>query len=165
MIKLYFKDIKPLSVNAAYYRNRKFNEKARQFRAKFLTQLYSQIQVLKPIKDSFDPTRHCLVYSFKFYIPNEFYFTKAGKLSHRSGDLDNFLKLIIDFLSNTKYNSDWLRSKSASERALYGSLTSIGNLGIDDKVIQELHTEKLPSDSYSIEVSISIKDLPPFYSV
>ena len=160
MAKLKFKGVKPISINSAFYRNRKLTEKARLYRRDILTQLQSQLSILTPITKEFNPLKHCLSVSYTFYIPNEYFFTKKGTLSHRSQDLDNCLKLLTDFIFNTKYDTSWLRSKSAKERALYGSLSSLSNLGIDDKYIQSNASEKLPSNAYSIEVDISIKELP-----
>ena len=160
MAKIVFKGIKPLSINSAFYRNRKLTEKARLYRSDILTQLQSQLSNITPITKEFNPLKHCLSVSYTFYTPNEFYFTSKGILSHRSQDLDNCVKLLTDFIFNTKYDTDWLRGKTAKERSLYGSLTSLSNVAVDDKYIQAMPLEKLPSLSYGILVDISIKDLP-----
>jgi len=160
MAKLVFKGIKPISINSAFYRNRKLTEKARLYRRDILIQLQSQLSKVSSIQKEFNSLKHCLHVSYTFYTPNEFFFTKKGVLSHRSQDLDNCLKLLTDFLFNTKYDTDWLRSKGPSERSLYGSLKVLSNLGIDDKYIQSNASEKLPSLSYGMVVEITIKDLP-----
>ena len=161
MVTLKFKGVKPLSINSAFYRNRKLTEKARLYRRDILTQLQSQLSNITPITKEFNPLKHCLKVTYTFYTPTEFFFTKKGALSHRSQDLDNCLKLLTDFIFNTKYDTDWLRSKGRTERALYGSLSSLSNVAIDDKYLQEINALKLPSkDEYSIQIDISIKDLP-----
>lgn len=165
MAKLCFTDLKPISINSAYYRNRKITEKARIFRSKFLIQLQSQLSTLKEIQDKFDPLKHCLAFSFTFGIPNEYFFTKKGTLSHRSQDLDNCLKLIIDFVCNTRYDTTWLLNRFPKEKRLFGSLKQLGNLAIDDKVIQEIYATKVPDSAYTITISIDLLNLPSPYSL
>ena len=160
MAKLIFRGLKPISINSAFYRNRKLTDKARLFRASFLIQLQDQLEQFSDIQSTFDPLLHCLSVTYTFYTPNEFFFTKKGILSHRSQDLDNCVKLITDFIFNTKYNSDWLNSKRGREKSLYGSLSSLSNCGIDDKYIQKMPLEKLPNLTYGIVVDIELKDLP-----
>ena len=160
MARLVFKGLKPISINSAFYRNRKLTDKARLFRASFLIQLQDQLDQFTDIQSTFDPLKHCLAVTYTFYTPNEYFFTKKGILSHRSQDLDNCVKLITDFIFNTKYNNSWLNSKRGREKLLYQSLRSLSNLGIDDKYIQSMPLEKLPNLSYGIVADISLKDLP-----
>lgn len=161
MAKLMFSGVKPISINSAYYRNRKLTQKARQYRSAILTQLQSQLSELHDIKSQFDATKHCLAVSYTFYIPEEYFYTKKGELSLRSQDLDNCLKLPQDFIFNPKYETQWLKDRKPREKPLYKSISSLSNLAIDDKFIQRLEAQKLPTESnkYSLEVEIKLIDL------
>jgi len=143
-IKLKIFNVKPVSVNSAYYKyNKQYNEKARNYREDFLDGLqsdYNQAQLKKLPK--FAPKKHFLALSWTFFIPKPAFFTKAGHISRKSMDLDNILKLPIDFLCNKKY----------VERGY-------NNLQIDDQFIADLVAKKRASidGNYYIHIDIEIK--------
>lgn len=126
------------SVNNAYYkRNKQYNQNARKYRRKFIKELNSQenISELNKLRKAFKKERHYLSVSFFFHYSKDILFTQDNYLSRRAKDLDNVLKLPIDFLCNPKY---MVENKYLEEMGM----SKIVNLGIDDQLIGELHAHK-----------------------
>jgi len=148
MLKIH---MKPYSLNKAFYKNRTLTQATRKYREEFLLCLQSDYNknYLDAISKAFNPSKHALSVSFIFYSPKEIFFTKQGQVSNRSQDLDNCLKLPIDFICNKKYQ----------DRVLQG--VKISNLGIDDRYIIDIQAKKRASlnGEYLILVEFSILDL------
>ena len=160
MAKIVLKGFRPMSINRAYYRNRKLTEEARKVRASILCQIQPQLKQLHDIKSQFDPLKHYLAFSYKLYYPMDIYYTKKGQVSARSQDIDNCLKLLTDCICNDKYNTKWLKLRTPRYKALYKSVSALDNLGIDDRYIVDLSAVKLPTKGdYRVEVEISLKSL------
>ena len=156
--------VNPVSVNNAYYkRNKQYNQLAREYRAIFLNQLNSTKNRanLTELCNKFDKQGHSLHMDFQWFIPSPLYFTKKGYISRKSKDVDNLLKLPIDFLTQDKYGSSFLSTLSATELKLY-SVNHVQNLGIDDQFINKLTISKFPHSltTWQLKLIISIHDLP-----
>ena len=166
MAKIVLKGFRPISINRAYYRNRKLTEEARRIRASILCQLQSQLNKLHDIKSQFDPKKHYLTISYTLYYPIDQFFTKSRQISNRSQDVDNCLKLITDCICSTKYNTDWLKSRTKRYKHLYSSITTLDNLAIDDRFIADLSALKRPTKGdYRVEVEIGLKPLSELNSM
>jgi hypothetical protein len=153
----------PISTNAAYYRNRKLTEKAREWRAEFLNQLqndYNQAQ-MKRVREYFDKNKHALTFHFLWLQPHERYFTKKGYISRFSMDVDNCLKIPTDLICGARYTSKWLQERSKYEIKHY-KVDSLINLGIDDTFIKKTTSEKDPSlgDTYIMLCDIEVISKP-----
>jgi len=159
-IKLVLDGLIPISVNEAYYKNRKLTNKARLFRFNVLNSLLSYKALIKNFTKMFNPLEHCLVVSYSFTIPKDIYFTKKGNISIRTKDLDNCIKILQDSLFNKKYNTTkWLNSRKGYEKSLYKPFKEIQNMVIDDINIQRFTAKKIPGKKYSITIEIHIKSL------
>jgi len=151
---------KPISTNNAYYsRNRKFNDMARKWRANFICQLqndYNQKQI-DTIKNHFNPNKHMLRVCFTWSQPVEVLITKEGKLSLRSMDVDNTLKIPTDCIFDAKYCEKWLSTLSKNESKLYAGISSLKNLNINDKFIFDTRSIKMPSNDNDFHCSVDIE--------
>lgn len=126
--------LKPLSVNNAKsfsIRNKRF------FKKKSTLQYETDFNFLMGIKDIalaieefkviYDDRKHSLKLSCFFYVKEEEFFTKPKnkndfkRISRKSQDLDNLLKINIDLLFK--------------------------RMEIDDKCITQIYAEKIPTDS------------------
>lgn len=163
-VQLKFK-INPISTNDAYYRGKSYNFKARKWRASFLTQLQSDAnkELFKSITPVFNPYKHGLRLCFTWILPADSFFTKDGKITRRSMDVDNLLKIPTDVLCNAKYNgAAFLDKMDKRERNLYDSIQTLSNLNIDDQYILDTRSIKMPSPGpdYLLIVDIELIDLP-----
>ena len=154
----------PISTNSAYYaRNKKFNDKSREWRFNFFSELqsdYNQNQMNK-IRSYFDPKKHMIRVTFTWFQPIEKILTASGELSLRSMDVDNCLKIPTDCVFDKKYNDKWLsitKSRTRSTEAkLYHDMTSLVNLNINDKFIYSTTSIKCPSVDGDYHCSIEIE--------
>lgn len=150
MIKL---KVKPVSTNSAYYRYKKsLNATAREYRESFMQQLQTSSSqfILKDIQSKFNKKKHSLSVSVNIQIPRKIILTKAGYLSRKGGDIDNYQKLLLDFLTNERYN----------KRLFLCGICY--NLNIDDQFISILTSKKSVSTdaSWYILIDIKVIDLP-----
>lgn len=165
-IKLILPDIKPFSVNNAYYRNRKHNAQARKWRATVLKSLLPYKADFERLRAAFDPSKHSLFVSITVYYPSKKFFVQSkptkGQLSAKTMDLTNTEKLLIDLIFHPKFSSNtWLKERKGQEIRLYESLSELCNLAIDDRFISDLKSEKRPNndETYRTEVRISLVPL------
>ena len=96
----------PFSANKAHYKYTKnLTTQAREYRENFWRQLNigKNLKELHRIRNCFMPTKHCLKVQYIFHIERDKFFTKDGKISARSTDVDNSIKLPQDFLFNNRY--------------------------------------------------------------
>jgi hypothetical protein len=160
MVKITINKFKPVSINSMYYRNRKLTENARKSRSIILTQLQSYLDGIETLSSDFNPLKHGFKVSYTFYIPEDIYFTKKGAISNRSQDLDNCLKLLTDCLFNPKYDTTWLKSRTRRYKPLYNGITTLHNVGIDDRFISSLSAKKLPTQGdYRVDIEIGLEPL------
>lgn len=144
-IKLVYENCKPLSVNHAYFNVKRgkrilriLNDDAKILRDKIHERLRNK-QVRKQLKlmrDSFIREKHKLEIEIVHKVPVDKFYTKEGYISRHSGDIDNILKLLIDFTLNPKYPDA---------------------LGIDDTFVSKILVEKIPTENISNSIEISIK--------
>lgn len=154
----------PISTNSAYFsRNRSFTNKARSWRANFLSELqsdYNQNQI-KKLKEAFDPKKHMISCVFHWFQPSDVLLTKEGTLSLRSMDVDNVLKIPTDCVFDKKYCTKWLEKCKPSERKLF-TVDSIVNVDINDKFIFDTRSIKLLSPDGQFHCQIDILIHPVF---
>lgn len=141
--------LKPVSINNAYYKyNKTLNAKARAYRSEFLYQLSAHRAALDAFSSKFNKKRHALACNIAFMMPKDQYIAKSSdEISHRSGDIDNNNKLMVDFIFNEKYYGRNM-----------GTYTSY-NFNIDDKFITSLCTTKSTNDlieDYELRIAVSI---------
>lgn len=144
-LSIYVPNCKPVSVNRAYYkRARTLTKEARTFRMKFLHELRAHASQFKEFREAFDPNIHSLGLDVSIEIPESIFFTNKGPISNLSGDLDNYLKLIIDFLTNKKYDCDKYLDRGS-------------NLAIDDRFFTYICASKVPVDRKEWGIMIELQ--------
>lgn len=149
-------NVKPISINIAYYKTRKvLSLEGRRFRKRLLLSINHNKEIIKSlrdIRDTFDKHKHYLDFDITILIPKDKFYTNKGYISRQSGDLDNFLKLLTDFICN---------EKNAGLAFSGGKHPEITNLSLDDQFICDYMARKRPSfnNSYHIDISIQIRDL------
>lgn len=139
---------KPVSVNKAYYKsNNNLTVVARQFRYKFLKGLLPYQDTIKAFNKTFDPTKHSLELQVAVEVPKTHMWTANGHVSARGGDVDNYMKLIIDFLTNQKYCTD----KYVME---------MSNVNIDDRFVTSLWAtkEESPDGEWNLQITCRLID-------
>ena len=156
-LQILIPNVKAVSINKAYYaRNKVLTKEARDYREAFLKIINSSAanqNLMKAFKDAFDSKLHYLKINLTYLIPEDYFFTKAGEISMRSGDADNLVKLTGDFLMNEKYFDDPYRLEEGD----------CFNLGVDDRFVADYNIKKRPSEGYAIIVDASIHPLEELY--
>lgn len=149
-------NVKPISVNKAYYKTKKvLTLEGRRFRKRLLLSIAHSEEIkagLAALSSQFDKEKHYLAFDVTFLIPKGLFYTKNNYISRMSGDLDNQLKLLTDFLCN---------EKNANRRFSGGKHPKIVNLGIDDQFIADYTARKRESHNpdYHLDISISLVPL------
>jgi len=154
---------KPISINKAYYkRNNALTKEARQFRNDVFIALSrpenkSQLEAFNAIIDESLEEGYGVVLDLIHQVPYDIYFTNNGDISMRSGDVDNYTKVLQDFLFNQNYTQG-KKVYHTSDGDLYY------NVGCDDRFIVLNRAVKIPMnvDRWQIKVRISLialKDL------
>lgn len=137
--KLVIEGLQAVSINAAYYNDRKLGYKAdvRNWLAQVAHQLgqNGNKQAVDDIKNHFDVNKHCFHVMLTFHTPK--FFNKTGLISAQSLDLSNVEKVLIDALFLDSHTN---------------------TLGIDDKYITRMVSEKKFGDEYRIDISIHVKE-------
>jgi len=147
-------NVKPCSINKAYYKTKKvLTIDGRRYRKRLLCTISKSkeiVEELMRLRLAFDDTKHALRIYIIYYIPRHEYYTQEGKISMRSGDVDNYAKLTTDFLCNSKYIGHKFPEID----------TDIQNLGIDDRYIVDYDSSKRPSHNrqHHIDFHIEIID-------
>ena len=130
--------LSPFTSNKSHYKyTRNLTSEARKYREEFWRQLNSgaNLKALNRIKNSFDEECMQIHVKYNFHIERNKFFTKSGRISARSPDLDNCIKLIQDFLFNTRYGEKHLVKLGYS------------NIGIDDRFITNIEMKKAPTNA------------------
>lgn len=146
-------DIKPMSVNAMYFRS--FNGVSKTAKASdwtyevfFALSSAENLLAMQDLRNHFDPNKHVLSFSITAAYSKEDLYTKKGQISARTQDCTNFEKSIVDCICLPKY---------------YDQVAPQGcqNLNIDDRYITEVHSFKALSTSgrSALIVDIEIRDL------
>jgi Holliday junction resolvase RusA-like endonuclease len=158
-LRIIFHNFTPVSVNSGYFRNRSLNDDSRKVRARILRELTLQYSSnLNKFRSQYDPKTMALSVSMTFY--RSVFFNKNGTISIRSKDLDNCIKITQDALFNKRYTDEWLSLRKRAEKLLYGSLTSVLNIGIDDINIVTLNLNKKPFTQDLLTVEVRLVPLP-----
>jgi len=135
MIEILLKDIKPVSVNAAYATARnggRFNtKKYSEFLRNFKIAMFPHNGLLTEFDRSFDHNKQEIMLEFTFYLPKKRYYTTQRKVSLRSGDASNFIK--------------------TTEYALFKMLHTI-----DDAQVKKVSSEKKVSHDNNCHIGIKI---------
>lgn len=152
-------NVKPCSINKAYFKHRKvLTVDGRRYRKRLLLSIAENkelVQALRKFSGSFDPKRHVLTLHTTYYIPQDLCLTKAGYLSRRGGDTDNYSKLTTDFLFSPKY---------AGYKFPGFEDVDVTNVCIDDQFIIDNNSSKRvsPDGSFHIGVSVKMHDIEDF---
>lgn len=145
-------DIKPISINRAYYRNGNLTTESRHYRDKFHILLNNESSKVKSLNKALESIEYPHIdLSITVETPKKLLF-KKGTLtySHLSGDMNNYTKLIEDFLFQHRYR---------------GRLTSLGTpyhiIRIDDRFVKSGSSLQIPSpsDTWNLTITISIHKL------
>lgn len=92
-------EIEPVSVNHSHCFGKGFRYKLPKTR-KYEIELKKQLSVFKDefsaFHSSFNPLTNYISASYSFYAPKDFFYTKEKKISKRSKDLDNCIKIVQD---------------------------------------------------------------------
>jgi len=142
----------PFSTNSAYHK-RSFTRttECRAWGDRILGQISSSKdlqQGFKAFRKYFCPKSHGIAVELLFHIPHNIYFTKSGTLKLQKKDLSNIEKLLIDLIYDKRFNDRFVDSMPVS------------NLNLDDKYNISLHSAQVPSESYFIDVSLTVVNLP-----
>lgn len=140
-------DLKPFSINKAYYRDRRI--KTRDFvdwEMCVIQQLNRpEIQTeLEKLRAAYQPNVHGFSVSLRYYFPHDLLLNKQGLISSRAEDLSNVEKALLDLLFLPKIHV---------QSPPYGA----PNVNCDDKSVLELHSYKLPSADGSHHIVVSIR--------
>ncbi len=127
------------SINKAYYkatftRTRECRDWANAIIEKL--QSPKNLAAVSAFKQKFDASNGAIGVFLKFHINRSVFYTKSKDISRFSMDLSNVEKLLVDLLFDKKYG--------------------IHALDLDDKLIVQLVSEKVPSDSFSIDIGLRI---------
>jgi hypothetical protein len=140
-------DIKPFSINKAYYRDRRI--KTRDFvdwELCVIQQLNRpEVQAqFKLLREAYDPKLHGFSASLRYYFPIDLLLNKQGLISSRAEDLSNVEKALLDLLFLPKIHV---------QAPPYGAQ----NVNCDDKAVLALHSYKLPSPDTAHHIGVTIR--------
>jgi len=146
-ISLTIPNIKPVSINRAYYkRNKQLTKESRAYRTQFLQSIQNNLEDMLKFNKSFDKATDALEIELTYQIPFKKFYAKQGHISRLSGDVDNYIKLTLDFLLNEKYFDV---DDRLEDQKCY-------NLGIDDQFITQITAKKEPADDWAIKIRVKI---------
>lgn len=143
---------KTLSINSTYYGNRQHGKtpEAKQWTTHMLMTISRYNEEFMALRKYFNPKKHVYSMKIKVFIPESTMYTKDGKMTTLVHDLSNIEKSIVDVIFLPKF---------FSEQALFAEKAP--NLNIDDRYLQYLSSEKVPTEDYwGIEVELEILDKP-----
>lgn len=143
---------KTLSINSTYYGNRQHGKtaEARQWTTNMLLTIDRYKEEFAALRNYFNPKKHVYSFKMKVFIPESIMYTKDGKMTSLVHDLSNVEKSCVDVIFLPKF---------FSEMSLFGEKAA--NLNIDDRYLQYLSSEKVPTEDYwGIEVELEILDKP-----
>lgn len=136
--------VQAISINSMYYGNRLHGKTtaAREWSENVLNTLKYYSQEINELKNYFDEKEHVYRLHLQMLVPIDVLYTKAGVLTSKVVDLSNFEKPLIDLIMLPKY----------ADR---------GSLNKDDRFVQSLLSEKIPTkNEWGIVVHIEIVDKP-----
>lgn len=156
-IRLELLNIKPISINVAYYRNGNLKTATRQYRYKFLKALLPYQKQLKAFSEAFDHTKHVVGLNILIQTPKHRFFTKSlpTRVNAQGGDAGNYEKLITDFLTSPKYTRD--DGKYIDE--------PMSNVNIDDKHVKAITIDQEPqnNDKWNLILHLEIIEYRELY--
>lgn len=154
---------RPISINSAYYKAGQFKTETRLYRSQVLRQILQYRDNIEAFKKQMykklKTNQYALNMRIEHLVPEDIFYTKDGKMSMRAGDVDNYTKLLQDFLTSHKYSSENINKPfflDADERSI--------SLDIDDRFIQSSKATKVPykGDRWQIEVVFSIDKIKTY---
>lgn len=138
-----------ISINAAYYNNKKFGYRSevKEWIGAVCWELSQKDnkEALRQLRETFDESKHCFKVTIIFFTPK--FFNKAGSISAHSMDVGNASKIILDVLFTEPFFGT-------------GHSMKCENICHDDRFITELITIKKPGQEYGHIVEIEIMELP-----
>ena len=145
---------KTLSINSTYYGERRHGKtpEAKQWTTHMLMSIGRYKEEFAALRTHFNPKKHVYRMTIKVFIPESTMYTKDGKMTSLVHDLSNIEKSIVDVIFLPKF---------FSEQALFAEKAP--NLNTDDRYLQYLSSEKVPTEDYwGLEVELQITDKPTF---
>lgn len=151
-LDLYLEDIKPVSINRAYYRNGSLTTESRFYRDRFHCLLNKYFQEITNFNTEIaDIKNPHIALNINIETPAHLLFKKDSLIySNLAGDMNNYTKLIEDFLFQFRYR---------------GRLTTAGTpyhiLHLDDRFVKEGSSKQEPSptDTWNIRLYITAYSL------
>jgi hypothetical protein len=143
---------KTLSINSTYYGNKLHGKtpEAQQWTTNMMLTIGRYKAEFDSLRTHFNPKKHVYSFKMKIFIPESVMYTKDGKMTSLVHDLSNVEKSCVDVIFLPKFYA---------EESLFG--LKAPNLNIDDRYLQYLSSEKIPTEDYwGIEVELEIKDKP-----
>lgn len=127
------------SINKAYYkqtfnRTRECRDWAHGIVAALQTP--DNLAAVYAFKQKFDASNDAIGVFFKFGVPRSAFYTKSNDISRFSLDLTNVEKLLLDIIFDKKYGHH--------------------ALDLDDKLVVQLVSEKVPADGFAIDIGLRI---------
>lgn len=125
-------DIRPFSINKAYMRNHALSNEARRWKMEFIKKMRPYLEACKDFARNFNETEHEVHVIINYRLDN--LITATGKISHASGDVDNYNKFTLDGIFNHIP-------------------------GVDDCAVTRLTSSKSLSMTNGIDISLSIAEI------
>ena len=134
-ITLELYDLRVCTVNNARYRNGNRTREARDYSDDIHTQLHQYRDKIEKFRKKFSnlPDNYkALHLDINILVPQGKFYTLKGAISRKSIDLDNYLKLLIDAIMDSRYDNRYIKSLG----------TEVMNLDMDDKYIVSMFAQK-----------------------
>jgi hypothetical protein len=144
------KGIKPFSVNSLFYNDGRTKTQAYyDWSFKFFGMLcHESVQLgLEPMREQFDPKKHCFAVRLTAYYPEKIFYRQVGGISAKTMDLSNWEKPLIDAL---------FLPKNHKVSPPFGS----PNMNCDDRYIASIVSRKRMTTEDEPSIRISIAMLP-----
>lgn len=141
-------DIHAVSINNAYYSDKRFGYKAevREWISQVCYQLSQSAnkRAMADLRNTFDEKKHSFTVLIKYYTPN--FYNKQGTISAKSMDVGNIDKVLLDVVFTGSF---------------YGTGNmECENINHDDRFISSLMVNKYPSEKHKLVITVKIKKLP-----
>lgn len=137
--KITIEGLQAVSINSAYYSDKRhgFKPEVKDWCVQFAHQLGQgdNKAAIADIKNYFQDDKHIIHIMLTFSTPK--FYTKDGRLNSQSQDLSNVEKITVDALFDYQ-----------------------NSLGINDKYITRMVSEKKFASDFKIEVVLHVKPLP-----
>lgn len=151
-IEFIFKSLTPYSVNNTHYKNGKRKKEFRKWSEDIQLQLLKYESQIKKFVKSVDKDTTYLKVNIIHVLPEKKFFIgnkNDGGISIQSKDLSNVEKPLIDCIFDKRYSGREFKYHYLDE--------NICTLCVDDKLITELHSRKMPTLELDFLISVKIE--------